>query len=296
MRYLLYLFYSDKEFRMLMQFRGECFLSQTATYSETLLKWTSRLLISTVWVSALLFGCYILTFYASAFVNNTLELWNEGLTGLYDPEKPVGTLGIGIHFATGGIILILGSVQLLPKIRLSFPKFHKTVGKIYVVACILTAIGGLTFIVVNGTIGGIVMNIGFSIYGILMLLCAVQTARYAMLGKLNRHGAWALRLYALAIGSWLYRMDYGFWLLLADGLGHTKDFRGIFDTIMSFFFYVPNLIVAEIFIRRKKGITAIWAQILSSVLLLLASGFLMIGTYYFTLYHWGPAILKWIGV
>jgi hypothetical protein len=30
--------------------------------------------------------------------------------------------------------------------------------------------------------------------------------------------------------------------------------------------------------------------------LLLATGFLLLGTYFFTLYYWGPAILKWMGI
>lgn len=258
-----------------------------------LLHWTSILLVSTVWVSAGLFGLYILAFYFTALFGGNIERWNNVLPGLYKQGATAATGGIGLHFATGGIILLLGSIQLIEAIRVRYSAFHRWVGRIYVVSCLLAAIGGLIFIVAKGTIGGIVMDIGFSLYGVLMLIAGIATYRYAAARQIEKHRAWALRLYALAIGSWLYRMDYGFWLLLADGLGHANNFEGPFDKVMSFFFYLPNLLVAEVFIRSRKRSTSTVIGILSSLLLLLMTGFLLVGTYYFTKFYWGPAIVGW---
>ena len=136
------------------------------------------------------------------------------------------------------------------------------------------------------------MKAGFGRYGMLMIGAAVQTMRHAFARRVSTHRAWAVRLYALAIGSWLYRMDYGFWLLLTDGLSHTRDFRGAFDVVMAFFFYVPNLLVAELFIRWPQLAMPRAARITLAALLVGASGFILIGTYYFTRYQWGPAILE----
>lgn len=262
---------------------------------ETIFYWTRMLLITTVWVSAGLFGLYILAFYAAALYQGNLEKWNEILPGLYDKSTQKATAGIGLHFAMGGIILILGSIQLIDAIRIRYLNFHRWVGRVYIVASILVAIGGLTFIVVKGTIGGMVMNIGFGLYGILMLVSAIQTYRYARAGNLETHSAWALRLYALAIGSWLYRMDYGFWFLLADKAGHNNTFTGMFDYVMAFFFYIPNLIVAEIFIRsQNKRQTSFWLNLVFTIILLSMTSFLLLGTYYFTKLYWGPAIVGWL--
>ena len=253
------------------------------------------ILASIVWLSALLFGLYILTFYVDAFSQNQMQTWNKNLPGLYQPGKTLATGGIGLHFAAGGIILILGSIQLVSRVRERFPQFHRWIGRIYVFACVLTAIGGLAFILINGTIGGIVMDIGFSIYGILMLICAINTFLNARQRNFIQHRAWAIRLYALAIGSWLYRMDYGFWLLLADGAGHNSSFQGPFDYVMDFFFYIPNLMVAEIVIRRNTKTQSSTKHLISGCILLTASGFIGLGTYYFTLYYWAPSILGWLG-
>ena len=257
-------------------------------------RWSGILLVSTVWISAGLFGLYILAFYAAALYGGNIERWNNILPGLYKPGSLTATSGIGLHFATGGIILLLGSIQLIKSVRVRYPALHRWVGRVYVVSSLLAAVGGLIFIVARGTIGGTVMNIGFALYGILMFIAAIETYRHARAGHLEKHRAWALRLYALAIGSWLYRMDYGFWALLADGLGHAKDFTGPFDRVMAFFFYIPNLLVAEAFIRSRTYKSSPLLNVVSSIVILLMTGFLLLGTYYFTKIYWGPAIINWI--
>ncbi|WP_420147787.1 DUF2306 domain-containing protein [Spirosoma sp.] len=275
-------------------------LPQTAAHkpitrlSQQTLRWSGFLLTTTVWISAGLFGLYILAFYASAFYEDNMGRWNQVLPRLYESNTTTATGGIGLHFAAGGIILILGSIQLIDTVRLRFPALHRWIGRLYVLACLLAAVGGLTFIAIKGTIGGIAMNIGFALYGILMFVAAVQTYRTAVARNLETHRIWALRLYALAIGSWLYRMDYGFWFALTDGLGHTKAFSGPFDKLMFFFFYIPNLLVVEAYIRANTYQASPILRISASLILLFATGFLILGTYYFTTLYWGPAIANWV--
>jgi uncharacterized membrane protein len=262
--------------------------------SSHMVRWTGTLLIVTVWISAGLFGLYILAYYAAALWNGNLEKWNGVLPGLYQKESGAATAGIGLHFAAGGVILMLGTIQLIKAVRIRYPGFHRWVGRVYVTASLLAAVGGLFFIGLKGTVGGTVMDIGFSLYGVLMLLAAVQTIRYARRDNTEKHRAWAIRLYALAIGSWLYRMDYGFWLLLTNGYAHTPNFSGSFDKVMAFFFYLPNLLVADVFIRSAKFKTPPLVNFLTAFVLLLLTSFLLLGTYYFTKMLWGPAIVEWL--
>ncbi|HMQ60125.1 MAG TPA: DUF2306 domain-containing protein [Flavilitoribacter sp.] len=264
--------------------------------SSLLLRWAGIALVATVWISATLFGLYILAFYAGALADGEMEKWNGILPRLYEQNTPAATAGMGLHFATGGIILVLGCIQLMEGIRDRFPAVHRWIGRVYVAASILAGIGGLIFIAMKGTIGGTVMDIGFGLYGILMILAAIQALRHAYARRIDRHRAWALRLFALAIGSWLYRMDYGFWLLLADGAGHTNTFSGPFDRVMAFFFYIPNLLVAEAFIRARKTTAAPALKIGAALILIGATAFLCLGTYYFTKFYWGPAILERVGM
>ena len=90
-------------------------------------------------------------------------------------------------------------------------------------------------------------------------------------------------------------MDYGFWFLFTDGWGHTDQFTGPFDYFMDFFFYLPNLLVAQVFIRRHTRIRSAWLQWASVIVLSVACLFLVLATYFFTSHLWGPAIVALFG-
>ncbi|WOO43719.1 DUF2306 domain-containing protein [Rubellicoccus peritrichatus] len=253
-----------------------------------------KAMVAAIWMSTILFGAYILAFYVANWLDGDITQWNEFLPDLYNSKQPAATVGMGIHFIGGGIILILGCIQIINSIRVRFPKFHRVTGRIYALACLITAIGGLTFIFISGTAGGLVMDIGFAGYGLCMLIAVVETIRHAMAKRFSQHRAWALRLFALAIGSWLYRMYYGFWFLFMGRLGHTSDFRGWFDYFMDFWFYIPNLIVVEIILGRIAIFRSSSAQKVATVILFTSVAFVLLGTYFFTVEIWGPKILRWL--
>jgi hypothetical protein len=91
-------------------------------------------------------------------------------------------------------------------------------------------------------------------------------------------------------------MDYGFWFLFTDGLWHTKTFSGPFDYFMDFFFYLPNLLIAQLFIRRNDLLRSHFGNWLITIGLLITTAFLVLATYYFTKHLWGPAILDLVGI
>lgn len=260
--------------------------------SVATLRWAVRALVSVVWVSAAIFGLYIVAFYAGAVSDGAPDRWNEALPRLYEPHKLLATIGIGAHFATGTVLLLLGPIQLISAVRESVPRLHRWLGRLYVLTALITGLGGLTFIALKGTIGGAPMNVGFSLYGALTVLAAVETIRHARARHFAQHRAWAIRLFALAIGSWLYRMDYGIWKMVTNGAGHTRAFDGPFDVVMAFFFYVPNLIVAEACVRNRQLRTGLTSRLGAALLLGGATILLAVGTYYFTVYHWGPTIIE----
>ncbi len=255
-----------------------------------LLRWSVISLISITWFSALFFGIYIIIYFGGAVLQGVPEQWNLSLPRLYEPQTFLTNLGIGIHFLAGGILLFLGPIQLLTSLRLKYPLAHRVTGRIYILSSFLVGIGGLAYVLFKGTIGGLPMNIGFGLYGLLMVLCAFKTLSHAIARRLDEHRAWAIRLFALAIGSWLYRMDYGFWELIANGAGHTKKFDGPFDIIMVFFFYIPNLIIAEFYIRPRRFLNSLLGKGFALVLISVATLLSGMGTYYFVKYTWAPAI------
>jgi hypothetical protein len=167
-------------------------------------------------------------------------------------DNPIANLFIFSHMATGAAITALVPLQLVPSLRLRLPALHRWSGRLIILAAVVTAVGGLVYIPLRGTIGGVPMNIGFSLYGVLVLITSLQTIRYARARRIADHNAWALRFFWLALGSWFYRVHYGLWYLATDGLWSNPQFTGGFDLVQSFAFFLPYLIGIEVYLRIKQ--------------------------------------------
>ena len=117
-----------------------------------------------------------------------------GLGGLWDalPEPHyirsdnlIANLSIFSHMAAGAAITVLVPLQLVPSLRLRLPILHRWSGRLIILAAIAAAVGGLVYIPLRGTIGGMPMNIGFSLYGVLVLISESCTARYGQPHRLG---------------------------------------------------------------------------------------------------------------
>lgn len=266
------------------------------SFTDRYLAWSRTILTAIVWLSSLAFGLYILGFYIAELLIGDIANWNVTLPDVYEEGERSATAGITLHFVMGALILILGTVQFIPRIRQRLPKLHRVLGRVYVLACLLTAIGGLLFIIMSGTVGGMVMNIAFGLYGVLMLVSAVETARHARAKRLTQHNNWALRLYVLAIGSWLYRMGHGIWGMLTDFKWHNETLTGGFDIFMNFAFYVPSLILVELMIRSKGKASSSALKIITSIVLSFSIIIIAAATYFATLIFWLPSVRTSLGI
>lgn len=74
------------------------------------------------------------------------------------------------------------------------------------------------------------------------------------------------------------------------------EFRGPFDRVMAFFFYLPNLLVVEAFLRARHRAVSPLLRLATAGALTAATGLILLGTYYFTRFYWGPAILDRLGL
>lgn len=74
-------------------------------------------------------------------------------------------------------------------------------------------------------------------------------------------------------------------------LGHSEDFRGPFDVIMSYW-YLPNPLVAELYLKASGMRSHAALRGLATGGMILATLVVGIGTYYFVRFYWGPGILQ----
>ncbi|MFL9960064.1 DUF2306 domain-containing protein [Paraburkholderia sediminicola] len=256
--------------------------------------YTKRALYAVTWISMTCFALYIAIFYGGAIPAHALEDWNLLLPDVYVKGALVQTAAIAAHFIAGAVLLAIGPAQIITGHHGITPKLHRVTGRIYAAAAAFAGFGGLTYIALQGTVGGTVMDIGFSLYGLSVIVAALETYRNARMKRFDRHRAWAIRLVALAVGSWLFRLDYGLWLKATHGLGHSQSYRGPFDQIMAFFFYVPNLLIAELIIRRPEQST--WSRAALGVVTGTATVLVATSTYLFGASSWWPHIAARLGI
>ena len=212
-----------------------------------------------VWVFSVIFAVYILVYYGYSLMSSQPEAWNSLLGALYRQGEWIPNIGIALHFLSGAIILVIGPFQLFGSLRKKYPDLHKITGKVYTLCAIMLGVGGLLYILIRGTSGGLWMNIGFGLSGVLTIWFAIMTAYYGIKRQPKLHRPWALRLFCVCIGPFLYRIEYALWAVINGGVlvGHNQTWDGWFDLVMNFGYYVPNLILCELYIRKNALITNI---------------------------------------
>ena len=188
----------------------------------SLAKMAKYLGIALLAVSVLSFASYSLRFGLRGM---GIDLSEE--TYIYTPDGTITNIAIFSHMILGAAAVVLVPMQLVGRVRVLHPWLHRMVGRVIVIASIAVAVGGLTYIALRGTIAGPLMDLGFALYGALMLGAAVQALRLARAGEFERHRDWALRLFVLLMGSLTFRLHYVIWYSLTDGMWSNDQLTGI---------------------------------------------------------------------
>jgi len=198
------------------------------------------------------FGLYIVLRAGGATFRNFRQwqglLGNEPIASL---QGWIANIGIGAHFMMGFILVTAWPILFSATIRRKQPAVHRWTGRIYVTAGGLAGVGGLSYILTHGAMDRY-QNIAFGTWGLCMAGAALMTYLNARARRIAVHREWAIRLFALVLGSWLFDLEYRTWGLLTGGMGIGEDSRGWFDYLADYLFFVPNLLVAEYYIRRKR--------------------------------------------
>lgn len=199
-----------------------------------------------------------LAFLAAPFSYYAAEFGFRGLgsrlgedTYLFTSGAPWSNAAVFLHMLTGAALPMMVPFQVALGLSGLLPALHKWLGRLLVLTAVVTAAAGLIFIVLRGTVGGFPMDAGFAVYGLLLLTAALMVLHLARTGQTSRHHRWALRFFVLAMGSWLYRVQYGLWVLATGGIGSNARFTGAFDLFMNAGFYLPWLVLLELFLPRS---------------------------------------------
>ena len=236
-----------------------------------------------------IFAFYVAVLYGRTAVQGNFEAWNKVLPHGYVPGQTMSNAAVAAHLLLAVIVMVLGPLQLVPKIRAKAPAFHRWSGRLYIPAVALTSIAGLYMVWGRGAgVGDFVQHLGISLDAVLILVFAFLALRSALKRDFQTHRRWALRLFLVVNGVWFFRVGLMFWIVVNQGPAgfDPKTFTGPFLSFLSFADYLLPLAVLELYLRAKST-SARFAMAGTLVILTLAMG---VGIVTATMGMWLPRL------
>ncbi len=172
---------------------------------------------------------------------------SQGLLGSKSPELLASSLwntAFRLHIFLGGLSLLTGWSQFNSKLRNKRLRLHRTLGKIYVLSVLISGTAGL-YIAFYAT-GGQVAQWGFGFLAIAWLSTTYMAFTKIKALDIESHQQWMIRSYATAFAAVMLRIYLPF---MQSGLG--MEFIDAYR-IVAWLCWVPNLLVAELIVRRKQ--------------------------------------------
>lgn len=150
-----------------------------------------------------------------------------------------------IHVFTSIFVLAAGFTQFSPAILSRYKTIHRTMGKCYIVI-VLFVTGPASFIMALLANGGISSRIAFTSLSLLWMYTTARAWQIVKAKQYDLHRDWMYRSYALTLSAVTLR---GWkWLLIA--LFHLRPLDAY--RFVAWMGFVPNLLVAEWIIRKRK--------------------------------------------
>lgn len=217
---------------------------------------TRRSLRRVSWAVVALSSAAIAAFAVVPYLTASLRTLADGETGLaphYAGLPPAIQVAFYVHIVFAGVALVLGPLQFWAGFRERFRIAHRWIGRSYLVS---TAIGGVASLVMAPfNSAGFVGFFGFGTVGVLWIYTGWKAYRSVREHDIRSHQAWMMRNFALTYAAVTLRLWTG--LLLGVQLPFVTgdfDFGAVFANAyeaVPFLSWLPNVIVAELLIRRR---------------------------------------------
>ncbi|WP_407358100.1 DUF2306 domain-containing protein [Microbacterium sp. LTA6] len=207
------------------------------------------------WAFVALASIAVAAFLVSQYASGDLTSQAEDGVGLaphYLTLPPVLQAAFYLHIGLGGVALALGPLQFSQRFRNRFRRAHRMIGRIYLVS---VALGGTAALVLSPTNqAGLVGFFGFGSLAVLWLFTAWRAYRAIRTGDVRSHQAWMIRNFALTFAAVTLRLWMGVFITGQLSFGDDIDFGVAFDNAyvtVPFLCWLPNIIVAELLVRRR---------------------------------------------
>ncbi|MBO9658540.1 MAG: DUF2306 domain-containing protein [Chitinophagaceae bacterium] len=250
----------------------------SAPKATRLLKYSTRSWFIVTYLGQLIFAYYILMLYWTSTAAGEFENWNKVNPHFYRKDDLAGNIFFALHVLLAAIVTVLGPAQLIKTVRNKWPRFHRISGRIYIYSAFLISLAGLYLALVRGAVGGPFSTVNMSINGILIIVCALFSVRYAKQRNIRLHNQWAVHLLIAMSGVWFFRVFFMLWMVIfrAPVGFDPKTFTGPFLYVLDVFVYIfPQAIAALYFKAKFSGSPS--AKYMFSFLLLLITLATLVG-------------------
>jgi hypothetical protein len=158
-------------------------------------------------------------------------------------QNHAGLIWLTVHASCAGLALLLGPWQFFQPIRTRWPAVHRAIGKSYVSLCLL---GGVTGAVLAwNTSSGDVARLGFGLLAAVWLTTTTLAYLAAHRRDFVSHRQWMIRSFAVTFAAVTLRLYLP--LSALPGLSFALVYP-----LTAWAAWIPNLIVAEIWIRTHR--------------------------------------------
>jgi uncharacterized membrane protein len=153
------------------------------------------------------------------------------------------------HIVFAGLALLLSPLQFVARLRDRAPRVHRVNGRVVLGAIGLASLAGLVLAPMN--VAGPVGTAGFGALAVLWATFAVLAFRAIRRGDVVAHRRWMVRTFALTYAAVTLRLWLGVLITLFIVAGVDPDAAfGRAYVIVPFLAWVPNLLVAQWWLRR----------------------------------------------
>ena len=125
----------------------------------------------------------------------------------FNPEF-VDRLPLFIHGLAMLAFLVLGAVQFSPRLRMTRPNLHRTLGRIAGIGAIVGGISGIWMTLMHLEISTPLLSVARLFFGSSMAIFTVLAIRAAILKRISEHRAWIIRAYAIALNAGTFPLFY----------------------------------------------------------------------------------------
>jgi uncharacterized membrane protein len=198
----------------------------------------------------------IAVFAPLPYLADSLRALTDGgsdIAANYVQRSPLIRVALYVHIIFGGLALLLSPLQFVARLRAAVPRVHRVTGRIVLGSIGLAGVAGAILSTTN--LAGPIGTAGFGALALLWLGFATTAFRAIRRGEVQTHRRWMVRTFALTYAAVTLRLWLGLLIGLQVGvMGVAEDvaFNRAY-AIVPFLCWVPNLIVAEIYLRRSAG-------------------------------------------